>query len=71
VFVRSLRRLGYVLRAIDGLVVDGAVRLVAVTAQAVGRLNTRMQSGQLQGYLLAAVFSVVILVLAVAGRRLW
>jgi len=71
VFVRSLRRLGYVLRAIDGLVVDGAVRLVAATAQAVGRLNTRMQSGQLQGYLLAAVFSVVILVLAVAGRRLW
>jgi len=71
VFVRSLRRLGYVLRAIDGLVVDGAVRLVAATAQTVGRLNTRMQSGQLQGYLLAAVFSVVILVLAVAGRRLW
>jgi NADH-quinone oxidoreductase subunit L len=71
VFVRSLRGLGHVLRRFDALVVDGVVWLIAAIAQAVGRLNTRMQNGQLQGYLLAAVFSVVILVLAVAGRRLW
>jgi NADH-quinone oxidoreductase subunit L len=70
-FVRPLRWLGRALNRFDDVVVDGCVRFVGGVAVALGRLNTRLQNGQLQNYLLAAVFGVVVLVLAVAGRRFW
>ncbi|WEK53956.1 MAG: NADH-quinone oxidoreductase subunit L [Candidatus Cohnella colombiensis] len=71
VFVKPLRGLGVVLQAIDDYVVDGAVRAVGHCTKAVGRLNSRLQSGQVQAYVLTAIIGIVILALAIAGRRFW
>ncbi|WP_276353510.1 NADH-quinone oxidoreductase subunit L [Cohnella caldifontis] len=71
VFVRPLGGLGKLLNVIDDYVVDGAVRVVGQSASAIGRLNTRLQSGQLQTYALTALIGLVILALAIAGRRFW
>ncbi len=70
-FVKSLRGLGKALSAFDDIVVDGAVRLAGRSALALGRLNTRLQNGQIQTYGLAALVAAVVLVLAIAGRRFW
>jgi NADH-quinone oxidoreductase subunit L len=70
-FVKSLRSLGKALDAFDHYVVDGAVRLAGGAALALGRLNSRLQNGQVQAYGIIAVFAIVIVVLAVAGRRFW
>ena len=69
VFVQSLDRLGKLLHLFDEYIVDGAVRLAEQSAVALGRLNGRLQSGQVQAYALAAVIGLVILALAIAGRR--
>lgn len=71
VFVRPLEGLGKLLNAIDDYVVDGVVRLTGQSVSALGRLNTRLQSGQVQGYVLTALISLVIVALAIAGRRFW
>jgi NADH-quinone oxidoreductase subunit L len=70
-FVKPLEGLGKLLTAFDDHVVDGAVRVAGQSASALGRLNTRLQSGQVQGYALTALIGLIILALAIAGRRFW
>lgn len=70
VFVRMLRWLGAALAAVDSTIVGGAVRLAGATANAAGRLALRLQNGQAQTYSLAAVLGIVMIILAVIGRRL-
>ncbi len=70
-FVRPLQGLGKALEIFDDYVVDGAVRLSGYSVSALGRLNSRLQSGQVQAYALTALIGIVILLLAIAGRRFW
>jgi NADH-quinone oxidoreductase subunit L len=70
-FVRSLQGLGKALDLFDYYVVDGIVRLSGYSVSALGRLNSRLQSGQVQAYALTALIGIVILLLAIAGRRFW
>lgn len=71
VFVKPLTGLGKVLELFDDYVVDGVVRLTGHSITALGRLNTRLQSGQVQAYALTALIGLVVLLLAIAGRRFW
>ncbi|WP_373232175.1 NADH-quinone oxidoreductase subunit L [Cohnella sp.] len=71
VFVKPLQGLGKALTLFDDFVVDGAVRLSGHSVSALGKLNTRLQSGQVQAYALTALIGIVILLLAIAGRRFW
>jgi NADH-quinone oxidoreductase subunit L len=71
VFVKPLQSFGKVLELFDGYVVDGVVRLTGHSVSALGRLNTRLQSGQVQAYALTALIGIVVLLLAIAGRRFW
>lgn len=71
VFVGGLRRLGRALEVFDEVVIDGAVRLTGRSIGALGRLNSRLQNGQVQLYGLAAVIAAIVLMLAIAGRRFW
>jgi NADH-quinone oxidoreductase subunit L len=71
VFVKPLQGVGKALELFDDYVVDGVVRLSGQSVSALGRLNTRLQSGQVQAYALTALIGIVILLLAIAGRRFW
>jgi NADH-quinone oxidoreductase subunit L len=71
VFVKPLHGLGKLLELFDHYVVDGVVRASGYSVAALGRLNSRLQNGQVQAYALTAVIGIVILILAVAGRRFW
>lgn len=68
-FVRSLRALGSLLHAIDVYVIDGIVRLFTAFALWIGRLGTRLQNGQIQTYGLVTLLGIVILIVALVGRR--
>ncbi|CAM4277143.1 NADH-quinone oxidoreductase subunit L [Paenibacillus tarimensis] len=69
--VRPVLGLGTLLVLIDRYVVGGAVRLAGGLAMLAGRAGTRMQNGQVQTYGLLAVAGLVVLIVAVAGRRFW
>ncbi|KQX60171.1 NADH-quinone oxidoreductase subunit L [Paenibacillus sp. Root444D2] len=69
VIVKPLRGLGWILELFDVYVVDGIVRLVAFTVVGLGRLGSRLQNGQLQTYGVIMILGMLILVLAIAGRR--
>ncbi|SDE34217.1 NADH-quinone oxidoreductase subunit L [Paenibacillus sp. UNCCL117] len=69
VWVRSLQSLGQLLHLFDVYVVDGAVRLTSYAVTGVGRLGSRLQNGQVQTYGLATLIGLLILMLAIAGRR--
>lgn len=69
IIVRPLRGLGSLLALFDTYVVDGAVKFVTYAAAGIGRTGSRLQNGQVQTYGLAFIISLIILVLAVAGRR--
>lgn len=71
VFVKPLHGLGKVFTLFDAYVIDGVVRLSGHSVSALGKLNTRLQSGQVQAYALTALIGIVILLLAIAGRRFW
>jgi NADH-quinone oxidoreductase subunit L len=71
VFVKPLQGLGKALDVFDDIVVDGIVRVTGHSVAAIGRLNTRLQNGQVQTYALTALIGIVILLLAIAGRRFW
>jgi len=70
-FVRPLQGFGKLLELFDDYVVDGIVRLSGHSVSALGRVNSRLQSGQVQAYALTAIIGVLILILAIAGRRFW
>jgi NADH-quinone oxidoreductase subunit L len=70
-FVKPLYGLGKVVELFDEYVVDGVVRMTGYSVSALGRLNSRLQSGQVQGYALTALIGIVVLLLAIAGRRFW
>ncbi|WP_068777416.1 NADH-quinone oxidoreductase subunit L [Paenibacillus sp. FJAT-26967] len=61
--------IGAVLKTIDTYIVGGTVRLVTAAAFGFGQTSTRMQNGQVQTYGLITLLGLLILILAVAGRR--
>lgn len=69
VVAAPLQWLAGVLNAVDDFVIDGAVRAVAAAAGGIGQLGRRVQNGQVQTYGLVTLLSIVILLLAFAGRR--
>lgn len=70
VFVRGLRALSVALSAFDYYVVGGVVKLTGVATSSAGKLALRLQNGQVQTYTLAAVIGILVLVIAIVGRRL-
>ncbi|MCQ6561912.1 NADH-quinone oxidoreductase subunit L [Paenibacillus mendelii] len=71
VFVRGLRGLGLLLQAMDDFIIDGIVRCVGGAAVLLGRGGTRLQNGQVQTYGVITLLGLVILIVAIAGRRFW
>jgi NADH-quinone oxidoreductase subunit L len=69
VIVAPLTGIGKLLHLFDVYVVDGVVRLSSYAVWGIGRLGSRMQNGQMQTYGLATLLGLVILILAIAGRR--
>ncbi len=69
VVVRPLQGLGQLLHLFDIYVVDGAVRLSSHAVNGLGRLGSRMQNGQVQSYGLVTLIGLIIIMLAIAGRR--
>jgi NADH-quinone oxidoreductase subunit L len=69
VFVGGLRLIGGLLDLFDTYIVDGIVRLVSAAVVGIGRLGLRLQNGQVQTYGLATLLGLLILALALAGRR--
>lgn len=69
IIVRPLQGIGSLLHLFDVYVVDGVVRLAAYTVTGLGRLGSRMQNGQVQSYGLMTLLGLLILMLAIAGRR--
>ncbi|GCL73639.1 NADH-quinone oxidoreductase subunit L [Paenibacillus naphthalenovorans] len=69
VVVRPLQGLGQLLHLFDIYVVDGAVRLSSYAVNGLGRLGSRMQNGQVQSYGLVTLIGLIIIMLAIAGRR--
>lgn len=70
VFVKGLRGLGTAFAAFDKYVIGGAVKLAGVCANAAGKLALRLQNGQVQTYSLAAVLGIIVIVIAIIGRRM-
>ncbi|WP_232697885.1 NADH-quinone oxidoreductase subunit L [Brevibacillus daliensis] len=64
VFVRSFRGLGHLLSLFDRYVVGGIGFLVGWTARAIGGVNSRLQTGQLQMFGLVVLMGLVILVVS-------
>jgi NADH-quinone oxidoreductase subunit L len=69
VIVRPFRGFGSALHLFDTYVVDGIVRLASYSVMGIGRLGSRLQNGQMQTYGLATLLGLLILILALAGRR--
>jgi NADH-quinone oxidoreductase subunit L len=69
ILIKPLQGIGMVLHLFDVYVVDGLVRLATATVVGLGRVGSRLQNGQLQTYGLITLLGLLILVLALAGRR--
>lgn len=69
IIVKPLRGLGWLLKRFDHYVVDGVVRLVAASVVGLGRVSSRLQNGHLQRYGLIMILGIVILTVALIGRR--
>lgn len=67
--VKPLKGLGALLALIDYYIIDGAVRLTAVSMLAIGRTSTRMQNGQVQTYGLITLLGFLLFVIVIVGRR--
>jgi NADH-quinone oxidoreductase subunit L len=71
VIVVPLRALGRVLSAFDDYVIDGLVRFAGGSAVWTGRWGTRLQNGQVQSYGLLSAIGLIVLIVAIVGRRFW
>ncbi|MDQ0061985.1 NADH-quinone oxidoreductase subunit L [Paenibacillus harenae] len=71
ILVKPLKGLGTLLMALDSYVIGGAVRLVSAAADSAGKAAVRLQNGQVQTYGIAALLGLVVIVLAIVGRRFW
>jgi NADH-quinone oxidoreductase subunit L len=69
IIIKPLRGLGLILDFIDLYVIDGLVRLTTQAVVGLGRVGSRLQNGQVQTYGLITLLGLLILVLALAGRR--
>jgi NADH-quinone oxidoreductase subunit L len=69
IIVKPLKGIGYVLNLFDEFIVDGIVRLSASAVGGVGRIGSRLQNGQVQTYGLITLLGLLILTLAIVGRR--
>jgi NADH-quinone oxidoreductase subunit L len=69
ILVKPLHGVGLLLELIDIYIIDGFVRLVSYTVVGIGRMGSRLQNGQLQTYGLITLLGLIILILALAGRR--
>ncbi|MCD1260882.1 NADH-quinone oxidoreductase subunit L [Paenibacillus athensensis] len=69
ILVKPLKGLGLLLELFDIYVVDGLVRLFTYAVVGLGRIGSRLQNGQLQSYGLVTLLGLLILALAIAGRR--
>jgi NADH-quinone oxidoreductase subunit L len=69
IFVQPLKGLGVLLHLFDVYVVDGVVRLASFSVVGIGRIGSRLQNGHVQTYGLATLLGLLILILAIAGRR--
>lgn len=69
VIVRGLRGLGHLLNLFDYYVIDGVVRLTVFSAITLGRWGTALQNGQMQSYGLITLLGLVVLMIALVGRR--
>ncbi|MFD2672056.1 NADH-quinone oxidoreductase subunit L [Marinicrinis sediminis] len=67
--VRPLKGLGKGLAWFDHMVIDGFVRGSAAFAVWIGKTGTRAQNGQVQTYGLLVLLGIMVIMLAVAGRR--
>jgi len=69
--IRPYTIFGYILKFFDHFIIGGLVKLTVVISQAIGRLGSRLQNGQVQAYgLIVVVGLVLILVSLTAGRLL-
>ncbi|WP_409343741.1 NADH-quinone oxidoreductase subunit L [Paenibacillus sp. MBLB4367] len=69
IIVVPLRGIGHALNAVDAFIIDGIVRLTATGVVSLGRLGTKLQNGQVQTYGLITLLGLVILAVALVGRR--
>ncbi|MNC19157.1 NADH-quinone oxidoreductase subunit 12 [compost metagenome] len=69
VIVTPLHKLAQLLQLLDDFIIDGAVRAVAAGVRGIGYVGRRVQNGQVQTYGLVTLLSIVVLILAFAGRR--
>lgn len=69
IIVIPLQKLALLLQLADDFIIDGAVRAIGAGVRGIGYLGRRVQNGQVQTYGLVTLLSIVVLVLAFAGRR--
>ncbi|MDF2935348.1 MAG: proton-translocating NADH-quinone oxidoreductase, chain [Paenibacillaceae bacterium] len=69
IIVTPLHKLAQLLQLVDDFIIDGAVRAVAAGVRGIGYVGRRVQNGQVQTYGLVTLLSIVVLILAFAGRR--
>jgi NADH-quinone oxidoreductase subunit L len=68
--VKPLQGLGHLINLFDVYIVDGIVRLTASATVGLGRLSSRLQNGQMQTYGLVMLLGLLLITLALVGRRL-
>lgn len=71
IFVRGLRLLGSGLALFDRYVIGGLVKLAGSAAGYSGKVALRLQNGQIQTYSLAAILGIIVIAVAIIGRRLF
>ncbi|CAM3344819.1 NADH-quinone oxidoreductase subunit L [Paenibacillus lupini] len=69
--VKPVRGLGKGLNAIDEYVIGVAVRFIGLAAGAGSRMLNRLNNGQTQTYGLTAMIGLVVIIVAIVGRRFW
>ncbi len=68
--IRPYTLFGYVLKFFDYYVVGGMVQLAALTAVGIGKIESRLQNGQVQRYGLVTLIGLVLLLVGLTAGRL-